>query len=171
MAWASRPASSWRKPHSGARPCWSRVTPGSSGTPLFALGAAPAGAAGPAEQGSAGDAPGSVLRLRSDAWVRMGGTDMFEKILLAVDESSSSSRAVPLAAELAERFHAEIVVVEVPDPDPGVDRSPELSSETLGGAPPLVDRVVMDLKDAGMSARPELWIGPGDEIGAAMAHV
>ena len=96
---------------------------------------------------------------------------MFEKILLAVDESSSSSRAVPLAAELAERFHAEIVVVEVPDPDPGVDRSPELSSETLGGAPPLVDRVVMDLKDAGVSARPELWIGPGDEIGAAMAHV
>jgi len=96
---------------------------------------------------------------------------MFEKILLAVDESGPSSRATPVAAALADRFGAEVVVLELPDREVGIDVRPELSSEALGGAPPLVDRVVMDLKDAGISARPEMWMSPEDEVGTAVAHV
>lgn len=96
---------------------------------------------------------------------------MFEKILLAVDESGPSSRAIPAAAALAKRFHGEVVVLEIPDGDAGVDTRGDLSSEALGGAAPLVDRVVMDLKDCGVSARPELWMAPEDELATSVAHV
>ncbi len=38
---------------------------------------------------------------------------MFEKVLLAVDGSDHSMRAVPIAGEIAERFGSELVVLNV----------------------------------------------------------
>ncbi len=95
---------------------------------------------------------------------------MFEKILLAIDESAPSSRAIPVAAALGKRFGGEVVVLGIPD-ETGNDIRHALSSETLGGAAPLVDRVVMDLKDCGVSARPELWTAPEDDAVASIEHV
>jgi len=94
-------------------------------------------------------------------------TAMFETILLVVNGSRSSARAVPATTALAARFRGRVVVVELPDPA----GNGELSSEVLGGAPPLADRIAMDLRDHGVSARPALWAAPRDERAASIAEV
>jgi nucleotide-binding universal stress UspA family protein len=92
---------------------------------------------------------------------------MYERILLAVDDSPSSRRAVTAAAGLAGSFRAEIVVLELP----AFGMQADLSSGTVGGEPSLADQVVMDLKDQGLSARPELWEASAEDLHGSIAGI
>jgi nucleotide-binding universal stress UspA family protein len=77
---------------------------------------------------------------------------MFERILLAVDGSEHSERAVPVAADLAFRYGGELVVFHARERDlmSGVE------AESSAEASDLVDRIVRELKDTGVSARGEI---------------
>jgi nucleotide-binding universal stress UspA family protein len=79
---------------------------------------------------------------------------MIEKILLPVDGSECSERAIPVAAEMAKQFGAEILVFHVRPT--GVGRAVAFELETLDEAAGLIDRVVRWLKDQGVSARGEV---------------
>jgi nucleotide-binding universal stress UspA family protein len=92
---------------------------------------------------------------------------MYERILLAVDDTPSSRRAVTAAAGLAASVRAEIVVLELP-----TDGMPaDLARGTVGGEPSLADQVVMDLKDRGLSARPELWEASAEDLLGSLAGI
>jgi nucleotide-binding universal stress UspA family protein len=82
---------------------------------------------------------------------------MFQTIMVAIDGSESSERAVELARGLATRLHSEVVVLHVRERMPS--RSGAFDLETLEEAAGLVDRVVASVKDAGASARGELIDG------------
>ncbi len=82
---------------------------------------------------------------------------MFEKILLAMDDSEPSARAATLAGELGSKFGAEIVVLHVRERMIG--RAGAFELETDEEAHELVDRTVAQLKDAGASARGEVAHG------------
>jgi nucleotide-binding universal stress UspA family protein len=79
---------------------------------------------------------------------------MFDKILLPIDGSEASDRAAHIAADLASRCGAEIIVLHVCEREYvyGVDISPE----QLEDANELVERHVRRMKDAGQSARGEV---------------
>ena len=79
---------------------------------------------------------------------------MYEHILLAVDGSEPSNRAVLAAAELAHRLDTEILVVHVREREPTRYVGVELESNEE--ASDLVDEAVRTLKDAGLSARGEV---------------
>ncbi len=79
---------------------------------------------------------------------------MFEKILLAVDGSEHSRRAVPVASELARVCHGEVFVLHVREHE--VTWAQDVDVETPDEAEELVDGVVRELKDAGASARGEV---------------
>lgn len=76
---------------------------------------------------------------------------MFDKVLVPVDGSEASDRAVHFAADLASRYGAEVIVLHVCEQEYlyGVG----VSSEESEGATELVDRHVRRMKDAGLSAR------------------
>jgi nucleotide-binding universal stress UspA family protein len=74
---------------------------------------------------------------------------MFDKIVLGVDGSESSSSA----ADLASKMVAEVVVVHVRERAPG--RARAFDFETSEEAAGLLDEAVAALKDAGISARGE----------------
>ena len=78
---------------------------------------------------------------------------MFDKIMLAVDGSEPSERAVPVAADLAHKYGSEVVVVHVREVDRTWIGGVEL--EAVGEGRELIDRVVRTLKDEGLSARGE----------------
>jgi nucleotide-binding universal stress UspA family protein len=79
---------------------------------------------------------------------------MFQRILLAVDGSEPSNRALAVAGDLAGKLGAEVVVLHVK----------ERESATLGAFPidsggeaeETLDQAVRRLKDDGVSARGEL---------------
>jgi nucleotide-binding universal stress UspA family protein len=77
---------------------------------------------------------------------------MFERILLAVDGSPHSAEAVPVAADLAFRYGGELVVFHARELDLVTGEEVESSAE----ANELVDGLVRDLKDTGISARGEI---------------
>jgi nucleotide-binding universal stress UspA family protein len=79
---------------------------------------------------------------------------VFEKILLAVDGSEHSAKAVAVAGDLGRRYHAEVVVLHVREHELtwGGDVDVETPSEALD----LVDGVVRRLKDEGTGVRGEV---------------
>jgi nucleotide-binding universal stress UspA family protein len=79
---------------------------------------------------------------------------MFEKILLAVDGSAPSDRAVREAADLATRLGSEIVVVHVIETEHTWAGGVELDGPEE--AYELVERTVRALKDEGIGARGEI---------------
>jgi nucleotide-binding universal stress UspA family protein len=79
---------------------------------------------------------------------------MFERILLAVDGSEHSDRAVPVAGDLSRRYGGEVIVLHVREHE--VTWGADIDVETADEARTLVDRVVRELKDAGTNVRGEL---------------
>ncbi len=79
---------------------------------------------------------------------------MIERILLAVDGSEYSERAIPVAAEMAKKFGSEVIVFHVRGT--AVGRAVVYAPETVDEAAALVDRVAKWLKDEGVSARGEV---------------
>jgi nucleotide-binding universal stress UspA family protein len=79
---------------------------------------------------------------------------MFERILLAVDGSRHSTKAVPAAADLASRYGAEVLVFHAREHELalGVD----VDAETPDEAMTLVDGIVRELKDRGIAVRGEI---------------
>jgi nucleotide-binding universal stress UspA family protein len=79
---------------------------------------------------------------------------MFERILLAVDGSEHSRRAVPVAGDLARMYGGEVIVLHAREHE--VTWGADIDAETPSEARALVDEVLRDLKDAGTNARGEL---------------
>lgn len=79
---------------------------------------------------------------------------MFEHILLAVDGSEYSGKAVKLAAALAKQLGSEVVVVHVHEHDIG--KAASYPAETGVDASGLVDGVVADLNGMGVKASGDL---------------
>ena len=79
---------------------------------------------------------------------------MFDKIVVAVDGSPNSMRAVARAGDMAATFGSEVVVVHVDQLVVGWGLAVE--SETSEEALNLADSAVRELKDRGVSARPEV---------------
>lgn len=79
---------------------------------------------------------------------------MFERILLAVDGSEHSAKAVPVAADLARRYGGEVVVLHVREHELGWGA--DIDVETSGEAIDLVDGIVRTLKDEGTNVRGEV---------------
>lgn len=79
---------------------------------------------------------------------------MFERILLAVDGSEHSDRAVRVAGDLARHYGGEVVVLHVREHE--VTWGADIDVETADEARTLVDRVVRELKDAGTNVRGEV---------------
>jgi nucleotide-binding universal stress UspA family protein len=79
---------------------------------------------------------------------------MFERILLAVDGSRHSAKAIPAAADLASRYGAEVLVFHAREHELalGVD----VDAETPDEAMTLVDGIVRELKDRGIAVRGEI---------------
>jgi nucleotide-binding universal stress UspA family protein len=79
---------------------------------------------------------------------------MFERILLAVNRSASSQRAADAAADIAEKYGAEVVVLHVRERQ--ITRFGGYDVEQPDGAAEFVEELVRALKDAGVSARGEV---------------
>lgn len=79
---------------------------------------------------------------------------LFDRILLAVDGSAHSKKAVPVAADLASRYGGEVLVFHAREHELalGVDVDAETPQEALD----LVDGIVRELKDAGIGVRGEI---------------
>jgi nucleotide-binding universal stress UspA family protein len=76
---------------------------------------------------------------------------MFEKIVLAVDGSEQSRKAVPLAVDVARKSDAEVVVVHVREHV--VDLGGVWEQESQSRAAAIVDAACKDLGEAGVKAR------------------
>jgi nucleotide-binding universal stress UspA family protein len=80
--------------------------------------------------------------------------EMFHTILLAVDGSDHSKKAISAAGQLAEVFHGEVIVCHVRER--GAPKFVDLvREETDGESGELADQVARELKDSGISARPD----------------
>jgi len=83
---------------------------------------------------------------------------VFERILLAVNGSPSSWKAVDVAADIGQKYGAEVVVLHV--------REQQITSfgayevEQADEATDFVEEIVRALKDAGVSARSEIQTAP-----------
>ncbi len=79
---------------------------------------------------------------------------MFERILLAVDGSEQSMKAVGVAGDLARRYDGEVIVLHVREHE--ITWGADIDIETADEARSLVDGVVSVLKDAGTNVRGEV---------------
>ena len=79
---------------------------------------------------------------------------MFERILLAVDGSEHSRRAVTVAGDLSRRYGGEVIVLHVREHE--VAWGADIDVETADEARQLVDGVVRELKDSGTNVRGEV---------------
>jgi nucleotide-binding universal stress UspA family protein len=70
---------------------------------------------------------------------------MFERILLAIDGSEHSYRAVPIAGDLARRYEGEVIVLHVREHE--LTWGADIDIETDREAVTLVDDVVRQLKE------------------------
>jgi nucleotide-binding universal stress UspA family protein len=77
---------------------------------------------------------------------------MFGRILLAVDDSPISRRAVALAADIARKSSAEVLVFHVRERQWG-RRGSKLELESREDAAEFVNAAVYELRRAGVSAR------------------
>lgn len=83
---------------------------------------------------------------------------MFDRILLAVDGSEHANKAVDVAAELAGRADADVTVLFVQEYP--VAWAYGFVQEAFEGGSELVDGVVRELKDRGVSALGEVRSAP-----------
>jgi nucleotide-binding universal stress UspA family protein len=86
---------------------------------------------------------------------------MFDRIVVAIDGSAESSKTLPVAVEMAERFGSMVTVVHVREhakyEGSDVDLGPEIAPEEL------VAHAVERFTAHGIDARPELrWVTPGE---------
>jgi nucleotide-binding universal stress UspA family protein len=79
---------------------------------------------------------------------------MFERILLAVDGSEHSRRAVIVAGDLARRYEGEVIVLHAREHE--VTWGTDVDVETPDEGRQLVDSVMRELKDEGTNVRGEL---------------
>lgn len=79
---------------------------------------------------------------------------MLTRIVLAIDGSDASNRAIPLAAEFARRFGAEVVVFHAHEHAMG--RAAKVDDIVPDDEVDLADHVVRWLKDEGFRARSEI---------------
>jgi nucleotide-binding universal stress UspA family protein len=86
---------------------------------------------------------------------------MFEHIVLAVDGSAESKRAIPVAAELAGRFQGEVTVLHVREH--ALSWNVDVDLEAPSEATELVDGIVRELKDVGVSAQGEVRRAPAGQ--------
>jgi nucleotide-binding universal stress UspA family protein len=84
---------------------------------------------------------------------------MFEKIVLAIDGSEASRRAVGVAAGVAKRYGDEVVLIHVREKE-FLPRVGTVDVETPYEAMQLIDSVVRELKDDGVSVRAEVLATP-----------
>jgi nucleotide-binding universal stress UspA family protein len=78
---------------------------------------------------------------------------MFERIVLAVDGSEPAQRALPVAADIASKYGAEVIAVYVLEQQLG--RGGPIAFETTEEATRVADDAARSLKDMGVSARAE----------------
>jgi nucleotide-binding universal stress UspA family protein len=78
---------------------------------------------------------------------------MLEQILLAVDGSEHSKRAIPLAADIARKSKGTVVVVHVREHQ--VARGPVWERESEDEVKKLLEGVIGELKSAGIEAKSE----------------
>lgn len=79
---------------------------------------------------------------------------MFEHILLAVNRSESSQKAADVAADIAQKCRAEVVVLHIRERQ--ITKFRGYNVEQPDGAAEFVEELVRALKDAGVSARGEV---------------
>jgi nucleotide-binding universal stress UspA family protein len=79
---------------------------------------------------------------------------MVERIVLAVDGSAPSNRAIETAADLARKLGAEVIVLHVREREVAHVGAPD--DESTDEVRDLVDGTVRQLKDIGVSARGEV---------------
>ena len=92
---------------------------------------------------------------------------MFNKILVAIDGSSYSKDALPVAIEVAQRFGSRLCVLHVAEHDRG--RAAAFTVETPAEATQLVADAVKQAKQAGVSARGELLDRAAGHVAPAIA--
>ncbi len=88
---------------------------------------------------------------------------MFQKILVAVDDSPAAKKAVNYAEQLAKLTHAQILVVHAYPKIPDYLGEPNLSqtiARHLEKAEELVEPMIKQLQDAGIDVIPEILEGP-----------
>jgi len=83
---------------------------------------------------------------------------MFERILLAANGSPSSRKAVEVAADIGQKYGAEVVVLHVREQQMTPFGAYEV--EQPDAATDFVDEIVRALKDTGVSARGEVQTAP-----------
>jgi nucleotide-binding universal stress UspA family protein len=93
---------------------------------------------------------------------------VFERILLSVDSSEDSDKAVRVVADLATRYSAHVLVVHgrdlrvVPPPGTSVPMPPVgVDLETEEEAQAIVDAAVQELQNAGVEARGQVLSARG----------
>ena len=102
---------------------------------------------------------------------------MFEKILLAVDGSEHSRKAIPIAGDIARTHGGEVTVLHVREHE--LTWATDLDLETEGEEQTLIDEVVLELKESGANAvgeirrvaygqTPRAILDAAEEIGAGM---
>jgi len=79
---------------------------------------------------------------------------MFQKVLLAVDGSDHSGRAVPIAIEIAKRWGGEVIVFHAREHVAARGMPWERESDEEVQA--LVDRVCGEIREAGVTVRAEV---------------
>jgi nucleotide-binding universal stress UspA family protein len=86
---------------------------------------------------------------------------MFDHIVLAVDGSAESKKAILVAAELAGRFQGEVTVLHVREHV--LSWTDDVDLEEASEAADLVDGIVRELKDVGVSAQGEVRRAPAGQ--------
>jgi len=93
---------------------------------------------------------------------------MFERILFAADGSASSRKAADVAADIAKKYAAEVLVFHVLERQ--ISEFGAYDVEEPGEASDFVDEVVRELKDAGVSARGEIETAPKGRVPRAIVE-
>lgn len=93
---------------------------------------------------------------------------MFERILLAVDGSTHSQKAVSVAGDLARRYGADVIVFHVREHE--MSWEGDIDVETAAESRDLVDVIVRNLKDEGTSARGEVVRAPLGQTARAILN-
>lgn len=94
---------------------------------------------------------------------------MFQKIVAAVDGSECSMKAARLAGDVAEQFGGEVIVVHLAEMFAAW--SVAVESETPTEAAELADAAVRELKDRGISARPEIRLCPRGAVAHSLVDI